>query len=322
MLVGRVVDDQLGDDLQAPPVRFLDELAEVLERAVVGMDVGVIGDVVAVVAQWRRIEGQQPDGVDAQLLDVVELLRQAGEIADAIAVGVLERLDVHLVDDRVLVPKRVVAHVLALVRGSRVDGFKRTGPVVGFPRTASEPGHKSRRPLYRLGRGLSQEHPPPADAGRWGELRPNQARRELRKARMSSKLDRFLSPGIQVMQVARLSLKFAIISAAFMVPLCVAVYGVVSYSKSNIEFARQEAAGHGVPPVHEQVHGRPLRPARRWRQQRGHAPARIRSTRRAVVNKSQDNALAIDQELRRLQSSLATARRSKIPPRRRSPCTD
>ena len=48
--------------------------------------------------------------VDAQLLDVVELLRQAGEVADAVAVGVVERLDVHLVDDGVLVPERVVAH--------------------------------------------------------------------------------------------------------------------------------------------------------------------------------------------------------------------
>ena len=42
------------------------------------------------------------------------------------------------------------------------------------------------------------------------------------------------------MQVVRLPVKFAIISAAFMVPLCVAVYGVVSYAMSNIEFAEQE----------------------------------------------------------------------------------
>ena len=36
--------------------------------------------------------------------DVVEPLHQTGEIADAVAVGVVERLDVQLVDDRVLVP--------------------------------------------------------------------------------------------------------------------------------------------------------------------------------------------------------------------------
>ena len=55
---------------------------------------------------------------------------------------------------------------------------------------------------------------------------------------MSSTLDRLLAPGIRLMQVARLPIKFAIISAAFMIPLCVALYGVLSYSKSNIELAQ------------------------------------------------------------------------------------
>lgn len=39
------------------------------------------------------------------------------------------------------------------------------------------------------------------------------------------------------MQVARLPVKFAILTAAFLVPLCVAVYGLVEYSQSSIEFA-------------------------------------------------------------------------------------
>ena len=110
MLVGGVIDDQLGDDLQPAAVRLRDELAEVLQRAVVGVHVGVVGDVVAIVAHRRRIERQQPERVDAELLDVVEALRQASEVADAVAVGVVERLDVHLIDDRVLVPERVVGH--------------------------------------------------------------------------------------------------------------------------------------------------------------------------------------------------------------------
>ena len=58
--------------------------------------------------QRRRIERQQPDRVDAELLDVVELRGQAPEVADAVVVGVEEGLDVQLVDDRVFVPERVV----------------------------------------------------------------------------------------------------------------------------------------------------------------------------------------------------------------------
>ena len=69
-------------------MRLVDEPAEVVEAAVVGMDVEVVGDIVAVVALRRRVERQQPDRVDAQFLDVVELLRQTGEIADAVVVGV------------------------------------------------------------------------------------------------------------------------------------------------------------------------------------------------------------------------------------------
>ncbi|WP_161966001.1 methyl-accepting chemotaxis protein [Steroidobacter cummioxidans] len=56
---------------------------------------------------------------------------------------------------------------------------------------------------------------------------------------MSSTLDRLLAPGIRLMQVARLPIKFAIISVAFIVPLCVAVYGLVGYSQSTIELAQQ-----------------------------------------------------------------------------------
>ena len=49
--------------------------------------------------------------VDAEVLDVVELGRHALEVAHAVVVGIEERLDVQLVDDRVLVPERIVVRV-------------------------------------------------------------------------------------------------------------------------------------------------------------------------------------------------------------------
>jgi hypothetical protein len=76
------------------------------------VDVPVVGDVVPVVAQWARVVGEEPDDVDAELLHVVELLDQPVEVADAVAVGVAEGLDVQLVEDGVLVPERVLAHRL------------------------------------------------------------------------------------------------------------------------------------------------------------------------------------------------------------------
>ena len=104
--------------LQAAAVRLADEVADVGAGAVVGMDVVVVGDVVAVVLERRGIEGQQPEGVDAEILQIVELFGEALEVADAVAVAVAEGLDVQLVDDGVLVPERIVFPVRRLSNGA------------------------------------------------------------------------------------------------------------------------------------------------------------------------------------------------------------
>ena len=106
VLVGRVVDNELRDHPKTARVRRRDESAHVLDRAVFGMHGTVVGDVVAVVAPRRGIEGQEPDRGRPQLGDVVELLGQPGQVADAVVVRIEERLHVHLIDDRILVPGR------------------------------------------------------------------------------------------------------------------------------------------------------------------------------------------------------------------------
>jgi methyl-accepting chemotaxis protein len=52
-----------------------------------------------------------------------------------------------------------------------------------------------------------------------------------------------LRPGIRLMQLLNLPSKFALISAAFMVPLGIAVYSVVGYATDAIQFARMEERG-------------------------------------------------------------------------------
>ena len=114
MLVGRVVDDELGDDPQAPLLGFLDEAAEILHRPEIGVDVAIIGDVVAVVAAGGGVERQQPQRGDAEILQVPQFLGQPGKVADAVIVAVGEGLDVELIDDRILVPELV---------GDSLDGW-------------------------------------------------------------------------------------------------------------------------------------------------------------------------------------------------------
>ena len=108
VLVRRVVHDQLGDHAQATAMGGFDERLEVVEAAVGRLNVLVIRDVVAVVPQRRRVGRQQPQGSHAEVLDVVELLDQSSKVTQAIAVAVVEGLDVNLIQDGVLVPERIV----------------------------------------------------------------------------------------------------------------------------------------------------------------------------------------------------------------------
>ena len=99
-----MVQHQLGDHPQPAPVRLAQEALKILQRAVRGMNIGVIGDVVAVVAQRRGTEGKKPDRGYAEIFQVIELLREAAEIADAVGNAVEEGAYVNFVDDCVFVP--------------------------------------------------------------------------------------------------------------------------------------------------------------------------------------------------------------------------
>jgi len=67
----------------------------------------VVRHVVTVIAKGRREEGEQPETVHAEVLEVVETARQPEEITDAVAIPVLESAHVQLIEDGVLVPERV-----------------------------------------------------------------------------------------------------------------------------------------------------------------------------------------------------------------------
>ena len=104
VLVAGVVHHEVDDHADVALVRLVEEVVEVLDRAGLGEDVGEVGDVVAAVAQGRGEERRHPQAVDAQPVQVVELLGQSAEVADPVAVRVLERADQDLVEDGRLEP--------------------------------------------------------------------------------------------------------------------------------------------------------------------------------------------------------------------------
>jgi len=68
MLVGRMIDDELGEHSQPSPLGLLHEATEIRHRAEIGIDGAVVGNVVAVVTAGRGIEWQQPKRRDAEIL--------------------------------------------------------------------------------------------------------------------------------------------------------------------------------------------------------------------------------------------------------------
>ena len=122
--VGGVVEHQVGDDPDAAAVRLVEQGHEVVDRAVLRQHLVVVADVVAAVAPRRVVERRQPEAVDAEPLQVVELVGQPAQVAGAVVVGVEERLHQHLVEHGPLVPGAVLGQdpgVAEVVGGGMLD---------------------------------------------------------------------------------------------------------------------------------------------------------------------------------------------------------
>src|SRR4029453_7704028 len=111
--IQRVIQDKLDDLPQTALVRVVEECLEILQRAVVGMDVGVIRDVIPIVAKRRWKHGLEPKATPPGRFNIGELRREAGEVTHAVGVAVEKRLHMELVEDGILVPQRIARHRLS-----------------------------------------------------------------------------------------------------------------------------------------------------------------------------------------------------------------
>src|SRR5437867_5608826 len=107
ILIRRMIDHEFGDDTKAALMRCLKKSTEIVECAVIWINIKIIGNVIAIITQWRWIKRQEPNGSDAQLLQIIELLNQTAKIPNAVTVAIMKSLNMQLIDDRVLVPKRI-----------------------------------------------------------------------------------------------------------------------------------------------------------------------------------------------------------------------
>jgi len=99
MPVAAVIGHDVEHDLDVALARLGDQPVDRTQVAKDRLHGAVVGDVVADIGIRRNGDRVQPDGIDAQPLQVVEAIDDALQVTDAIAVGVLERSRIGLIDD-------------------------------------------------------------------------------------------------------------------------------------------------------------------------------------------------------------------------------
>ena len=127
MLVRRVVDHEIDDHPDAALLGRVGELDEIAERAVGGVDAVVIADVIAVVLAGRGLERHQPNGGDAEPVQVIQAAYQPLEVADPVPIGIHVGADRQAVNHRILVPE-VIDHLGNGTASARPARALREGP--------------------------------------------------------------------------------------------------------------------------------------------------------------------------------------------------
>jgi hypothetical protein len=102
--------NEVEEDLELQLMGTGDEPVEAAEVSQLGRHLAVISDVVAHVRQGRGVDRREPQRIDAQVGKVVQARFDPRQVADAIAVRILKRARIDLVDDRVVPPPVVSGH--------------------------------------------------------------------------------------------------------------------------------------------------------------------------------------------------------------------
>jgi methyl-accepting chemotaxis protein len=117
---------------------------------------------------------------------------------------------------------------------------------------------------------------------------------------MNALFQAVIQPGTRLMQNLRLPAKFALISVAFLVPLSIAMYGVVDYAGDNIGFAERERSGAAYVAPMNKLMQQLLRPHAASASRRGGEDALADLER---LDREQDGTLEIASDLSELRSA-------------------
>ena len=104
MLIGAVIYHQIHHDGHAAPFALGDQAIHVLHGAEAGVDVVIVGNIIALIRHRRTVHRRKPENFHTQRLQLVQLADDAGDIADPVAVGIAKALRIDLIGDFALPP--------------------------------------------------------------------------------------------------------------------------------------------------------------------------------------------------------------------------
>ena len=104
VFVGTVIDHQIHQDVHISFFGFCDQLFHIFHCTEARVDIIVIGNIISFVGQWRRVAGGEPDNVYSQVLQIIKLAYNTGNIADSVPIGIVEALWIDLISYFVMPP--------------------------------------------------------------------------------------------------------------------------------------------------------------------------------------------------------------------------
>ncbi|KAH7193929.1 uncharacterized protein B0J16DRAFT_336255, partial [Fusarium flagelliforme] len=97
MLTGCVVDNKIKNNLQTAFMTLCDENVNILDASIGFVNLLIIGYVVAHITLWAFKDWRNPYDVNSQVVKIIKLGNETGQVAPAVAVGIFEACWVDLV---------------------------------------------------------------------------------------------------------------------------------------------------------------------------------------------------------------------------------
>ena len=108
MLLAGMPRDKVQQHMHPPPVGFTEQPDKVIISAVPRCNQFIVAYIIAGILEGRIEAGVDPQGIASQRLYITQLLRDAGDVADPITVGIVKALGVYLIEHCILQPLRAV----------------------------------------------------------------------------------------------------------------------------------------------------------------------------------------------------------------------